>query len=287
MVAKAGRWEPARNTIVVLIVDTFNVLHCTGVLPPRLAGLGVPDLVRLISVSRYAGRAITLVCDGGSGGGVSGVRMDSFRILFSGAGREADDLIEHLIERYHRGNALDVVSSDRRLRRAARRRRAGSITSEAFLAALVDDERKPIEKRGNALRGQVPLDRFSVEQWMGEFGVPFVAGKNEGPTPLPAARPDPPPPVRPGPRALLGEALRIPMPANPPATPPSGPPEPAAESPAAPAVHPEPAGDPAVLIQGVDPLLLGALEEWRDRLRVDDLDMQRWAPDASPLRRER
>lgn len=254
----------------MLIVDTFNVLHCPGVLPTRLAGLGVPDLVRLISVSRYAARSITLVCDGGGSGGDSGVRMDGVRILFSGAGREADDLIERLIERFHRGNALEVVSSDRRLRRAARRFRAGWISSEAFLGALAEDERRPIPKRGNVLRGQVPLDRYSVRQWLEEFGLPTDAGGAAG---LPARDEGSraASPARTAPATGLGEALRVSLP----------PPLPTATAPASGTEGDGPAG-----IEGVDPLLLAALEEWRDRLRLDDLDMQRWLPDASPIRRD-
>ncbi|MBZ0171833.1 MAG: NYN domain-containing protein, partial [Phycisphaerales bacterium] len=155
----------------MLIVDTYNVLHIQGVLPPRLAGLGVPDLVRLVSVSRYAGRRLTLVCDGGPGGGVSGVRMHTAHILYAGSHLEADDVIEQLIERYHRGNSLDVVSTDRRLRRAASRRGARSITSERFLTHLVEDEQTPAPQRGHLLRAQVPLDAYSVGQWIREFGL--------------------------------------------------------------------------------------------------------------------
>jgi hypothetical protein len=263
----------------VLIVDTFNVLHCPGVLPARLAGPGVPDLVRLISVSRYASRSITLVCDGGGSGGDSGVRMNRVRILFSGAGREADDLIERLLERYHRGNALEVVSSDRRLRRAARRFRAGWISSEGFLAALAEDERKAIPNRGNVLRGQVPLDRYSVAQWMLEFGIPPPAGRDG--TAVRAERVESTPTrARATPTTGLGEALRVSMPTG--AGPEAAVPTPSGAASAASGGESEQPG----AIAGVDPLLLAALEEWRDRLRLDDLDMQRWLPDASPIRRD-
>jgi hypothetical protein len=97
----------------MLIIDAFNVLHTQGVLPPDLADPGVPGLIRLIAASRYARRDLTIVCDGSGGSGTSGVRMDRAHVLYSGAGREADDLIEDLIDRFHRSNPLIVVSSMR------------------------------------------------------------------------------------------------------------------------------------------------------------------------------
>lgn len=277
----------------MLIVDVYNVLHVTGVLPPRLAGPGVPDLVRLISVSRYANRRLTLVCDGGQPGGVSGVRMHTAHILYAGSHLEADDVIERLIERYHRGNSLDVVSTDRRLRRAASRRGANSITSERFLGHLVADESTPPPDRGHHLRAQVPLDAFSVNQWIREFGLasaapatdrPAMSDRSQAPAPrpLPAARPKRM--AKAHPRSSppsIGEKMRIDWPtetaehASPETTPlPGAPADKAASTPAE-----DPGGT------DLDPLLLAALEEWRDRLTLDDLDMQRWTPDADPFPR--
>ena len=207
----------------MLIVDAFNVLHTTGVLPPELADPGVPGLIRLIARSRYASRDLTVVCDGGTGAADSGVRLDHAFVIYSGTNREADDVIEELIDRYHRGNPLEVVSSDARLRRAARRRRAGSIPSERFLHHLVEDGRAPTRARGHALRAQVPLDRYSIEAWLTEFGVPHPPAESQRPTapsrvvpnPTPTARPRPTKPKRPGrkpPSPSLGTRLDLPMP---------------------------------------------------------------------------
>jgi hypothetical protein len=270
----------------MLLIDASNVLHVQGVLPQHLAGLGLPGLIRLIGASRHAGRRVTIVCDGGGSARDSGFRMANFQILFAGHGREADDVIEALIERYHRGNPLEVVSSDRRLRRAARRRGAGSIASEDFLAQIVADEALPAPTRINALREQVPLDAYSVQEWIREFGLPPAPApkptQQQAPPPLPDTnRPSEParrPPTAPRhPPALIGEPLRItPLPGNAPDSGPASPP-PAPEPPAARRVTAPANNDGAI-----DPLLLAALEEWRGRLSLDDLDMQRWLPDLPP-----
>ena len=285
----------------MLIIDAFNVLHTTGVLPPDLADPGVPGLVRLIASSRYASRDLTIVCDGGGAASRSGVRMDRARILYSGIHREADDLIEDLIEVYYRGNPLEIVSSDARLRRAARRRRCASIPSDVFLSHLADDALVPRSQTSpDRLRAQVPLDAYSVDRWLEEFGLPRA---DRTPDPVAPAAPASPAPTdsatqhraRPKhkkikkaapPPASLGETLGLPpikAPLPPPRTAPTAerPPEPA------PMPVPGPQADRSQtkLPPDLDPLLLQALEEWRDRLAIDDLDMQKWAPDATPLTR--
>ncbi len=279
----------------MLIVDAYNVLHADGVLPPHLEGGGVPGLIRLLAASRYARRRITLVCDGGASGSRSGVRIDGVYVLYSGHEAEADDLIETLIEKYHRGNPLDVVSTDRRLRKAARRVGAGSIRSEDFLARLAEDEARPKLLSGNALRKQVPLDAYSVRAWCREFGVPEaepettetpVAPADSPTRAAPPAKPvrTKPPRRRAGPAASLGHSLGITLPDPPAARPVAEPvpvPDPIPESPpkSAPAsAEPAPAS-----LDEIDPLVLRALEEWRGRLDLDDLDMRRWMPDADPL----
>jgi hypothetical protein len=91
---------------------------------------------------------------------------------------------------------------------------------------------------------------------------------------------------------LLGEPLRIELPES---TPGSAaqqeaatPPKPVEIQPAATDSKqsvPQPTSPEADsgTLDNLDPLLLEALQEWRDRLTIDDLDMQRWIPDATPL----
>jgi predicted RNA-binding protein with PIN domain len=57
-------------------------------------------------------------------------------VRFSAKYREADDLIEELIRGERRPEKLTVVSSDGRIARAARRRKATSLTNEAWWEAL-------------------------------------------------------------------------------------------------------------------------------------------------------
>lgn len=182
----------------MLLVDTSNVLHAIGVLPEHLKGLDVPSLARLISGSRYGKRRAVLVCDGAgpattaSGGSSapggrpgasetsntapSGKEIAGLDVVYAGANQEADDVIETLIARDSAPRRLLVVSTDRRLVRAARRRRAQSISSEAFLRHLASDSEKPKASPLPGYATQVPLNEYAVGYWMSLFGYGSAGG---------------------------------------------------------------------------------------------------------------
>lgn len=256
----------------MLIVDAYNVLHLTGVLPPDLAGLDVPGLIGLVAKSRYGRRSVTVVCDGG-GSNASGARFGRARVLFSGHQNEADDVIERLIDRYAHGGGLSVVSSDKRLRRAAKCRGAESIASERFLEELADDARHPERERGAAFVHEVPLDPYSVRHWLEEFGLdvpppaPPAPAAKEKPAPRAKATVD----KKAEPPAGFGERLRVELPKEP--APPAEPVEPEVSEPPAPAQLPG------------DPVVRQALEEWRGSLTLDDLDMRRWISGVTPIKK--
>ncbi len=183
-----------------LIIDTFNVLHVTGVLPPDLAGLDVRELAELVAVSRYGRDTITLVCDGkpprsrqidsesrrGAGvqapppphlpGGRSDAtaqRIGSVVVRYSGVGIEADDVIGRMIQRSSAPRSLLIVSTDRRIRAMAARRRCAWLSSEAFLAQLADDRRNHPTRAGTVVPGSpsTPLSTDETLRWATELGL--------------------------------------------------------------------------------------------------------------------
>ncbi|MEM7621995.1 MAG: NYN domain-containing protein [Planctomycetota bacterium] len=268
----------------MLIVDAYNVLHQTGVLSPDLAGIDVPGLVRLLGTSRYATRKTTLVCDGGGSGG-SGVQMGHVNVLFSGYHSEADDLIETLIDRYSHGGGLSVVSSDKRLRRAAKRRGSESIASDRFLRHLEHDHNGRGTGSGDSetlpvFVHEIPLDPWSVNHWMRAFGVE-PAGEPAAESP-PASRTG----AKPGDRDPDTRVGRSPVREASPPTKAAGeghalPPAAASAVPEADVTQKSPDASPEPV--RLDPLLRAALEEWRGRLSPDDLDMTKWVDDVQPI----
>ena len=129
---------------MALIVDAYNVLHCTHVLPHPYAMISATDLCQLLEQSRWAGRTIAVVCDGTQKPTEADYEGD-VELVYAGSGRDADSLIEKMIAESNAPRDLTVVSNDRRLQKAARRRRARAMTSERFLQLLIKstDPRKP------------------------------------------------------------------------------------------------------------------------------------------------
>jgi hypothetical protein len=251
----------------MLLVDAYNALHVQGVLPPELAGIEPPALAQLLAATDLAPRGATLVCDGPPplSRRPAGRLLDrdarrvlhvegaeGVKIVYAGAGRDADSLIERLIETSDAPRQLLVVSTDHRIRLAARRRRARWLRSEDFLRRLVealhaDHRGRGAPGHGRSLSGLVkpdaPLRDDEVRSWLDEFGFdPSIADE-------PARTSDTATP-RPG------------------------------ETDADAAPNRQAAPDD-------DPLLRDAMEEWRGRLDWDDLDMRRWLdtpdqPDDQP-----
>lgn len=233
-------------------VRSLAALVAASTPPPGVSGTGT-------------GFRAILVCDGTAGGlakespePVVGPNRVEVRIMFAGPGRDADSLIEHLLEvelLAKRASGCLVVSSDKRVQQAARGVRAKALPSREFLILLGRTLTSPargreIDDRPEFAR-QTPLDPATTRWWMRTFGF-ALEGEPQSP---PAASI-----TRPAPRAL-GPA-----------------PTAAGSHPTNPPPRPQEASVP----NGVDPLLAQALQTWAGRLELDDLDMSRWLDDSPP-----
>ena len=157
-----------------LLIDTMNVLHVTGVLPPDLAGLHVADLAALLGVGRHRAHHATLVCDGQGPATSVGSRID---IRYSGRGKSADDVLKLMIQKSSSPRRLIVVSSDHAVMRAARKRRCVVMPSEAFLRQLAADVEGIAKPRGAPAK-RLPATSMSQEQiakWEHIFDVDLNA----------------------------------------------------------------------------------------------------------------
>jgi len=163
----------------VLLIDGYNLLK-SAIRPD----LGVPDSLTPASEVVWLARAVArrprfqqdqaLVCFDGTPSrdvvqhqGVARVdelalRVGDVHMVYAGPGREADDLIEMLIEKAGRPWDCTVVSSDRRLWRAATHGGASALRSEEFARLLPGRQ----EKSGP---GEDGLSPDEVEHWMRVF----------------------------------------------------------------------------------------------------------------------
>ena len=165
-----------------LLIDGYNVMHAAGLMARRFGPDGLRrtrhrflnELVDSLGPERSS--QMTVVFDAHSLpiNQAAETTHKGARVVFAIDEDEADERIEWLIERHPAPKSLTVVSSDRRLRRAATRRRATSVTADDFLDEL-DVLRAPRPSRGPVAPTAEERARFegpSVEEaeaWAREF----------------------------------------------------------------------------------------------------------------------
>jgi uncharacterized protein len=128
------------------LIDGYNVMHADGRLGPRLGREGFRRARRrfLDELAAALGPALsaetTVVFDATLPPGDFAV-VSTYRgieVLFALGDENADARIEQLIAAHPNPKTLRVVSSDRRIRQAATRRRAKSLAAEIYWE-LIDD----------------------------------------------------------------------------------------------------------------------------------------------------
>ena len=174
--------------IPFLIIDGYNLLHAAGL---SLATYKQGDLHRqrgrllaLLSgrLSTEERQRCTIVFDAVDAppGLDSQFEHEGMAVLFAQPGHEADELIEELVAVHSAARQLTVVSSDHRLHRAARSRRASPLDSEAFLTRISrrGDPASTTERAaatGLRVADSAPPASADVSYWLREFGSVDVA----------------------------------------------------------------------------------------------------------------
>lgn len=127
-----------------LILDGYNVMHAAGITRSRY-GPGDLDRCRqrlnkrlIALLSRDVLERATIVYDAFDSPSDDERLQDcgGLTVLFAPRGSDADTQIERMLRTHSAPRQVVVVSSDHRLHKAARRRKAGCVDSEEFLAAL-------------------------------------------------------------------------------------------------------------------------------------------------------
>ena len=149
-----------------LLVDTWNVLHQMGVLPPDLAGLGAGELATLLSKGRWSRDRVSLICDGTPGSSGSGIARN-VEIIYTGGTKSADQEIMDRVVASSAANRIVVVTNDREIIRFIRAKGAQQLGSVEFLKAVADDHRRPNKTNVHKPSGLSPE---KAAAWKKEFG---------------------------------------------------------------------------------------------------------------------
>ncbi|MCX5660395.1 MAG: NYN domain-containing protein [Planctomycetota bacterium] len=156
-----------------LLIDCYNVLHQT--MPAALAGLDEGGLCVAVA-RRFPGQKAVIVCDGQpKPGQPSQSPVDGVDLRYTGRGGSADALIIRLIDEDSAPRRLRVVSSDREIQKAARRRGAKVVESGPFAHELAQrSEGSGGGRSGGGSDRPATPDRLSpdeVQRWIERFGL--------------------------------------------------------------------------------------------------------------------
>ncbi len=116
-------------------------------------------------------------------------------VRFAARYPDADSLLEDMIQEHSAPKQLTVISSDHRIQRAARRRKAKFIDSESWYRQLCARHRRwgtiAQPKRGREEKEAVNLSPLELKQWLEEFAaaceLPEETPSPAGETPRPEA----------------------------------------------------------------------------------------------------
>lgn len=126
------------------IIDGYNLMHSVGYARERYGQGGLERsrnrLLRFLinRLDLEERRRTTIVFDARTipFEGVRQQKLEEMTILFNEAGGDADTLIEELILEHSAPKQLEVISGDRRLQRAIKRRKGIAVESEDFARML-------------------------------------------------------------------------------------------------------------------------------------------------------
>jgi uncharacterized protein len=156
------------------LLDGYNVYHAARKLSEESAHITTLTLCHWLAedMQRLRDRAV-VVFDGKKlrGQSMEVTPAGFVKILYSGPDRDADTDLELLIQQNTAPRRLTVVSSDNRVRKAARKRRCKLLKSLEYLEELIRRqqtpprrETEPIQKRRGLADGELP-------QWLDLFGL--------------------------------------------------------------------------------------------------------------------
>ena len=155
----------------MFIIDGHNLLHTIYKLEGDSGATSDVGLCRILGrYFKLTGEKGEMVFDGTGPPDKSGFdNISNLEVFFAGLRSDADTVIEDKISANTAPKRLTIVSSDRRLRKAARTRKATSMKSDVFWNDVQKQlsrkrpAKEPTEKRQGLSEGE-------TEQWLELFG---------------------------------------------------------------------------------------------------------------------
>ncbi|MCR9202493.1 MAG: NYN domain-containing protein [Planctomycetaceae bacterium] len=171
-----------------LIIDGYNLMHAAGIARRQYAQ-GDMQKCRNELELRMAGllaepalKRTTIVYDAFNSPGNDQriFHRKGLKVVFAPAGQDADGEIERLLSAHSAPKQVIVVSSDHRLHKAARRRKARCIDSGEFLTQIEKEPRPTSRRHGSGRGPDINETAAELREWEQVF---------EGQSPPPPQKP--------------------------------------------------------------------------------------------------
>jgi len=169
----SARYDSKRSTEVPVIIDGNNLLYAARAAEDERLLVGRAMLCDVLG--RWAERrrqAVCVVFDGATPRAALArqIAHPAIQVLYSGAGKSADAVVVEMIKASSAPRRLTVVSSDRVIAQAARRRRATALSADAFWVMVRRDLARPLRRPSEPEEKEAGLNPDARQQWLREFG---------------------------------------------------------------------------------------------------------------------
>jgi len=156
----------------VLIIDGYNLLRAVQNLTEQSFNITDIQLCQIVAEYLYRlKKKGCIVFDGVGPRDKSGFNnLFNLEVVFSGTSREADDVIEKLILENTAPKSLTVVSSDRRIKTAANRRKADAVDCVDFWTEVIKQLERKKKKQAEPQAKFIGISEAETEYWLREFG---------------------------------------------------------------------------------------------------------------------
>lgn len=154
------------------IIDGHNLLHAILNIDESAGFINDIQLCRILSYFMKLTRQTGEMIFDGTGPRDTSIydNINGLEVSFAGIGTDTDTVIEDKIKTSTAPKRLIIVSSDRRLRKAARARKATSVKSEKFWIHVNKQlsKKRPKKEPGAKRYG---LSESETKQWLDFFGL--------------------------------------------------------------------------------------------------------------------
>ncbi|PHR95420.1 MAG: hypothetical protein COA78_30220 [Blastopirellula sp.] len=159
-----------------LIIDGYNLLYAAGIVS-SLDGRGsfaqdrqllLDSICDIVPAPEIEKTVVVFDASYAPPGLPRTVQHQGITVHFASDYADADTMIEELILQHSSPRKLTVVSSDHRIQRAARRRKATAVDSDRWFAEQQRTHHQT--PKPQTQKPKAPLSGSEVEKWLQEFG---------------------------------------------------------------------------------------------------------------------